>query len=102
MPRYYFNVIAGDGAHKDLEGSDLLGLDQARAEAIEDARSLMSDAIIRGEDISSRRLEICDDDGEVLFTVPFKDVRWTTLKLATSEASLVTSASTCVSIVDVG
>lgn len=74
MPRYYFNVIAGDGPHKDLDGSELPSLEQARVEAIKDARFLMSDAIMRGEDISSRRLEICDDDGQLVFTVPFKDV----------------------------
>ena len=73
MPRYYFNVIAADGIHEDFEGSELPGLEQARAEAVEDARLLMSDAIMRGEDIASRRIEICSDDGELLFTLPFRE-----------------------------
>lgn len=73
MPRYYFNIIAGDGVREDLEGSDLSSLDSARIEAIEDARALMSDAILLGQDISSRRLEICNETEDVLLTVAFAD-----------------------------
>ncbi|MGZ2384704.1 DUF6894 family protein [Rhizobium brockwellii] len=73
MPRYYFSIIAGDGIREDLEGTELPSLEDARLEAIEDARTLMSDAILLGQDISSRRLEICDEGGYVLLTVLFKD-----------------------------
>ncbi|WP_261322830.1 DUF6894 family protein [Rhizobium leguminosarum] len=73
MPRYYFNIIAGDGFRQDLEGTELPSLEDAKAEAIEDARALMSDAILLGQDISSRRLEICNEAGDVLLTVLFKD-----------------------------
>jgi hypothetical protein len=73
MPRYYFNIIAGNGIREDLEGSDLPSLDSARIEAIGDARALMSDAILLGQDISSRRLEICNETGDVLLTVAFAD-----------------------------
>ncbi|MBY3266868.1 hypothetical protein HFO15_35515 [Rhizobium laguerreae] len=73
MPRYYFNIIAGDGFRQDFEGTELPSLEDAKAEAIEDARALMSDAILLGQDISSRRLEICNEAGDVLLTVLFKD-----------------------------
>ncbi|MBY3389507.1 DUF6894 family protein [Rhizobium laguerreae] len=73
MPRYYFNIIAGDGIREDLEGTELPSLEDARLEAIEDARALMSDAILLGQDISSRRLEICNEAGDVLLTVLFKN-----------------------------
>ncbi|MBY3088368.1 hypothetical protein HFO63_27845 [Rhizobium laguerreae] len=73
MPRYYFNIIAGDGFRQDLEGTELPSLEDAKAEAIEDARALMSGAILLGQDISSRRLEICNEAGDVLLTVLFKD-----------------------------
>ncbi|MBB3166499.1 hypothetical protein FHS25_007016 [Rhizobium laguerreae] len=33
----------------------------------------MSGAILLGQDISSRRLEICNEAGDVLLTVLFKD-----------------------------
>jgi hypothetical protein len=73
MPRYYFNIIAGDGIREDLEGTELPSLEDANAEAIEDARTLMSDAVLLGQDISSRRVEICNEAGDVLLTVSFKD-----------------------------
>jgi hypothetical protein len=73
MPRYYFNIVTGDGIREDLEGSELLDLDHARVEAIKDARALMSDAILQGHDISSRRLEISNEAGDVLLTVAFAD-----------------------------
>ncbi|MBY3348471.1 DUF6894 family protein [Rhizobium laguerreae] len=73
MPRYYFNIIAGDGFRQDLEGTELPSLEDAKAEAIEDARALMSGAILLGQDISSRRLEICNEAGDVLLTVLFKE-----------------------------
>jgi hypothetical protein len=73
MPRFYFNVITADGKREDFEGSDLPSLDEARLEALKDARSLMSEAILLGDDISSRRMEICNEAGEILLTVSFLD-----------------------------
>jgi hypothetical protein len=73
MPRFYFNVIAQDGKRRDFEGSDLADLEQARLEALDDARALMSDAIRLGQDISSRRVEICNEAGDILLKVPFAD-----------------------------
>jgi hypothetical protein len=73
MPRYYFNIVTRNSVREDFEGSELSSLEQARSEAIEDARALMSDAILLGQDISSRRLEICDEEGDVLLIVAFAD-----------------------------
>lgn len=73
MPRFYFNIVAGDDTREDIEGSEFSSLEHARTEAIEDARTLMSNAILLGQDISSRRLNICSEEGEVLLTVQFAD-----------------------------
>jgi hypothetical protein len=73
MPRYFFHVVAGQEKVSDLEGSDLPDLDAARAEALEDARSHMSNAILAGWDISDRAVEIRDEDDNLLLTVAFKD-----------------------------
>jgi hypothetical protein len=79
MPRYFFHTVAGDGRREDFEGSDLLDLKQARLEAVKDARSMMSDAILAGRDISSRHIEVCNELGEILLKVQFKDaVTWKT------------------------
>jgi len=73
MPRYFFNIVTKDGVREDLDGTDLPGLEQAREEAVKDARSLMSGAILVGQDISSRRMEICNEAGDVLLTLKFVD-----------------------------
>jgi hypothetical protein len=73
MPRYFFHHVTKAGHVSDLEGTNLPNLDRARAEAVLDARSLMSDAIQQGQDISSRSIQICDEMGNVLLTVPFAD-----------------------------
>lgn len=73
VPRFYFNIVAGDGTREDLEGSELPSLEHARTEAIEDVRGLMSNAILLGQDISSRRIEICNEEGNLLLTLLFTD-----------------------------
>ncbi|KEQ07421.1 DUF6894 family protein [Pseudorhizobium pelagicum] len=73
MPRYFFHHVWKAGQVRDLEGSELPDLEHARTEAIMDARSLMSDAIRQGRDISSRSIQISDEGGTVLLTVPFAD-----------------------------
>jgi hypothetical protein len=73
MSRFYFSVITTAEEIIDEEGTELPDLDAARAEAIEDARTLMSDAILGGRDISDRSIEISNESGEVLMVVPFAD-----------------------------
>jgi Flp pilus assembly protein TadG len=41
------------------------------------------------------------DSIQVTVTIPYKDVRWTTLKLVTDDTTLITSQATWVSLVDV-
>ena len=72
MPLYFFNVASASGTVRDEEGSDLPDLKAAREEAIKDARSLMSGAILEGRDISNRAIQIAGEDGKVLLVVPFR------------------------------
>ena len=72
MPRFFFNMIGREKVH-DLEGTELPSLAEARTEALEDARVLMSEAILEGFDISSHQIEICNEADEVLLVVPFSD-----------------------------
>ncbi|EJZ18681.1 hypothetical protein NE852_28325 (plasmid) [Rhizobium sp. Pop5] len=73
MPRFYFNVVSGADTVVDPEGSELATLEDARREAVQDARALMSQAILAGRDISGREMHICDEDGNVLLTLPFSE-----------------------------
>ena len=55
----------------DLEGSELATIEDARQEAVQDARALMSEAILAGRDISARKIHICDEEGTLILIVPF-------------------------------
>lgn len=70
---FFFNVIVGTEVIADLEGTELASLETARLAAVEDARSLMSSAILDGWDISERAVQIADTDGNLLLTVRFAD-----------------------------
>lgn len=70
MARYFFNLVGSDTV-SDIEGTELASLEAARIEAIEDARAIMSDAVLAGFDVSQRRVEIHDGTGALLLVVPF-------------------------------
>lgn len=61
MPIFYFHIVSATATLQDTEGCQLASPEEARAEAIMDARALMSTAILAGQDISSRRIDIFED-----------------------------------------
>jgi hypothetical protein len=71
--RYFFNILTPSGVVEDIEGSELPSLDEARAEAIKDIRFLMSAAIRQGRDISGRSMEVCNEAGDVLMIIAFRE-----------------------------
>jgi hypothetical protein len=73
MPLFFFNVVTSSETILDLEGEGLSDLRAARVVALANARGSMSDAILRGKNISSRRIEICSEDQTVLLVVPFSE-----------------------------
>lgn len=73
MPRYFFHQITKAGPVRDPDGTVLPDLDHALREAILDARSLMSEAIRQGRDISERSMQITDEEGSVLLLLRFAD-----------------------------
>ncbi|WP_246720424.1 DUF6894 family protein [Rhizobium lentis] len=73
MPKFHFNVVSDAAVVVDLEGSDLPTLEDARREAVQDARALMSQAVLAGKDISARRIHICDEQGALLLVVHFAE-----------------------------
>ncbi len=73
MPKYFFNVLTMNGKVEDPDGTELPGMDEAYVSAIEDARALMSEAILEGKDISSRKIEICDEKSSPVQIVAFRE-----------------------------
>ena len=73
MPRYFFHL------HDDLDvvdedGSELPDPSAARAKAVREARLLMCELLNReGRIALHHRIDIEDDQGAVLASVPFRD-----------------------------
>jgi len=74
VPRYFFHLY-DDLDCADLEGVELPDLDAAQATASREARSLMGDLLDReGRIALHHRIDIEDEQGTVLATIPFRDV----------------------------
>lgn len=73
MPLFFFHQLTTSGVILDEEGTELPNLSMAKIEALRDALHLMSDAVRQGRDISSRRIQICNEHGHVLSTFSMKD-----------------------------
>lgn len=71
MSLYYFNVRNGIGLVEDEEGCELASLEQARAEAVRGARSIIADEVLQGKLDLSGSIEVLDEAGELLFALSF-------------------------------
>jgi hypothetical protein len=68
MPRYFFNVRDGYDVDEDDEGVELPDIEAARAEALATVEELRDEL---GADATNIELEITDESGRRLLTIPF-------------------------------
>ncbi|HEY0627082.1 MAG TPA: hypothetical protein VGD10_10155 [Allosphingosinicella sp.] len=73
MPRFYFHVCNGNGLTEDEEGQELPSVEAARKQALLEARSIMSEEMREGELNLASFIEVQNDAGEYLFTLPFEE-----------------------------
>ncbi|WP_051683188.1 DUF6894 family protein [Sphingomonas sp. UNC305MFCol5.2] len=74
MAHYYLNLINGYGVTPDREGEDFPDLDAARERAKESFRSILSDEIRSAGLIDlQERIDIADQQGSIVTTLPFRD-----------------------------
>ena len=73
MPRFYFHVVDGTSIAQDDEGVCLPNLAAARRTAMTGARDIMASELHRGSIDLSWRIEVTDQAGETVLTVPFAD-----------------------------
>lgn len=71
MPRYHFHVRSSSDFVEDAEGRELPGPEAARREAVKGIRSILSEEIARGRIDLRGRVEVVDDAGAPVLTVPF-------------------------------
>ena len=68
MPRYFFNIREGFEVDEDEEGVELPDIEAARAEALATVEELREEL---GSDAQGIELEIADESGRRLLTIPF-------------------------------
>jgi hypothetical protein len=72
MSRFYFHIRRGVQLVKDVEGVELSGLEAALEEATSAAREMVADMIRQGERIDGRSIEVIDEQGKLVLTVPLR------------------------------
>ncbi len=73
MPRYFFRLIECGDVLDDPDGTDLPDLDAARHQATLEARSIMKAEIDEGQLCLACHIEVDDEAGQLIATVPFKE-----------------------------
>ena len=73
MARYFFHIHDGSGHMPDEEGTELADLDAVRARAIHDARALMAADIETGRLDLTDYVEVADEGGAVVLTLPYAE-----------------------------
>ena len=71
MPLYFFHVCTGSECVEADEGLDYPDDDAARWAAVAGARSLIAADVLEGAIDLSGRIDVADDSGTVLFSVPY-------------------------------
>jgi len=70
MTQFFFHVRDNTGdISRDIEGQDLLDLEAARREAVNTNREMLGENLLHGGSLNNRRIEICDEKGDVLAMV---------------------------------
>jgi hypothetical protein len=72
MPRFFFH-IHDDAVVIDEDGIDLADAEAARAAATAGARALMCDQMKAGRLTLHHRIEVVDEAGATVLTLPFGD-----------------------------
>ena len=73
MPRFFFHIRNSNGLTPDEEGRQLPDAAAAREEALRGIRSIVADEALHGRLDLSGTLDVADEAGEALFSVPFAD-----------------------------
>jgi hypothetical protein len=73
MTRYFLHVHNSHGDAEDDEGLEAGSLSEAREKAVKGIRSLLAAEAENGEINFKGRIEISDESGKIVLTVPFTD-----------------------------
>lgn len=71
MPTYYFHLRNGSDVLLDPEGRDLRDPNCIKLVALAEARALISQEVLKGRINFGQRLDIEDDAGRIVHSLPF-------------------------------
>jgi len=70
--RYFIHIVTDAERLIDPGGAEFLDLESARTEACQSARDLMAEELRGGRPVPlGWRIQVADEDGSILFTLPF-------------------------------
>ena len=73
MPRYYLSVRYRDRLYRDEEGEEIPSAIEMKVRALETARDLISTPSLTIPDWLDCTLEVMDESGTAVLSVPFPD-----------------------------
>jgi hypothetical protein len=73
MPRFYFHVSNASGFTEDQQGREMRDLKAAHAAALQDARAMMAEELMKGEIDLGSFIEIEDENHKLMFTLTFHE-----------------------------
>ncbi|QKJ94714.1 DUF6894 family protein [Agrobacterium pusense] len=74
MPRYFFHVRDADGLSLDSEDAVLSGDEGACVEAVQAAREMLAEKILKNEVVDGAEFEVVRSDGVLVAKIPLKPV----------------------------
>ena len=84
MPRYFFHFYDGP-ILRDQDGIELADAEAACAAALAGAREVMCDQLMKGRLSLHHRIEVEDEDGKAILTLPFGEA----VRIETDEPDLL-------------
>ncbi len=74
MPRYFFHVRDADGLSLDTEDAVLSSDEGACVEAVQAAREMLAEKILKNEVVDGAEFEVVRSDGVLVAKIPLKSV----------------------------
>ena len=74
MPRFFFHLRSPETFLEDEIGLELPDIGHVKAEAQQGARDVMAEDLRAGRIIDHHSFEICDEGGETVLVVTFRDM----------------------------
>ncbi len=73
MPKFYFDLRLGDCLIRDQQGAEVQDRNAALDEALGEIRELLMTRAGSNIDLSTSKLDVCDEARQLLFSVPFPE-----------------------------